>query len=139
MNIRNSMILAAIFFMLMIGCASAGFVSEITEMTFNTEVIESDMPVLVWFYYSKDVSPNNPFSDMIDKIAMKSIRRVKTLKMDSKYNIITSEKLKIKSNSVFILFVDGAEKARSIEIRSEKDLTAFIDKYLPQDPSQKEK
>jgi len=137
MKRRNSAVLTALFFLLLIGSASAGFVSEITEMTFNTEVIESDMPVLVWFYYSKDVSINNPFSDMIDKVALKNIRRVKTLKMDSKFNVITSEKLKIKSSSIFILFVDGTEKARSVEIRSDKDLNAFIDKHLPLDPSQK--
>ncbi|MHC9541533.1 MAG: thioredoxin family protein [Vulcanimicrobiota bacterium] len=137
MKRRNSIVLTALFFLLLIGSASAGFVSEITEMTFNTEVIESDMPVLVWFYYSKDVSINNPFSDMIDKVALKSIRRVKTLKMDSKFNVITSAKLNIKSSSVFVLFVDGSEKARSTDIRSEKDLNAFIDKNLPQDPSQK--
>jgi|GEM_PF-2533593 len=133
----SSVVLTALFFLLLIGTASAGFVSEITEMTFNTEVIESDMPVLVWFYYSKDVNVNNPFSDMIDKVALKSIRRVKTLKMDSKFNVITSEKLKIKSSSVFVLFVEGAEKARSNDIRSDKDLNAFIDKHLPQNQDQK--
>ncbi len=137
MKLKSSAIFTAFFFLLLIGSACAGFVSEITEMTFNSEVIESDMPVLVWFYYSKDVNVNNPFSDMIDKVALKSLRRVKILKMDSKYNVITSEKLKIKSSSIFILFVDGAEKARSIDIRSDKDLNAFIDKYLPPDPSQK--
>ncbi len=75
---------------------------------------------------------NNP----VDRVARKYNPRVKLLKMDAKYNIITAEKYKITKNNTFILFLEGKEMARSFDIRSEKDLGAFIDKYVaPVEPS----
>jgi thioredoxin-like negative regulator of GroEL len=118
------------------GLAYGNFISEITEMTFKTEVMDSETPVIVWFCYESSMIMRDPLGDAIDKVARKIIQRVKILKMDSKYNIISVEKFKIVKNNTFVLFVDGKEKSRTNEIRSEKDMTLFIEKNLPAPPEQ---
>jgi thioredoxin-like negative regulator of GroEL len=120
-----------VLFLSMTVAAQAGFISEITEMTFHSEVLECDMPVLVWFFFSEGLVVNDKLSDALDKVAMKNIKRMKILKMDSKYNIITMEKYKIRKNNTFVIFIDGAEKARSDQIRSDKEFNAFIDANIP--------
>lgn len=126
-------LLSITLIVLLISCviSYAGYVSEISEMTFNSEVLECDMPVLVWFFYNPTVNPVNPISDSLDKVATKNYKRVKILKMDSKFNIITADKYKIKKNNTYILFIDGKEKARTLDLRNEKEMTDFINQYIP--------
>jgi len=136
-NMRNWTLLL-VGLVLCTGLAYGSIISEITEMTFNSEVLDADVPVLVWFYFINVTATKDPLDDPADRTARKYNPRVKILKMDGKYNIITAEKYKITRNNTFVLFVEGKEKARSTDIRSEKDLGAFIDKHVaPPEPSPK--
>ncbi|MDQ7824572.1 MAG: thioredoxin family protein [Candidatus Eremiobacteraeota bacterium] len=124
----------AVFFVAAATAAQAGWISEISEITFQNEVIEADMPVIVWFFFNPGVSVYDAFSNAIDKVSQKNAMRVKVLKMDSQYNSITGDRYKIKKSNTFVLFVEGKEVARSSEIRGEKDFGAFIDSCLGPPP-----
>jgi thioredoxin-like negative regulator of GroEL len=131
MKFLKPALLSVLFLFLIAMAARASFISEITEMTFNSEVLECDMPVVVWFYFSESIMPNEKLSDAVDKVAIKNMKRIKVLKMDSKYNVITTKKFNIKNNNTFVIFIDGAEKARSEEIRTDKEFNAFVDQNVP--------
>lgn len=127
-----------LFVFILCAVAYAGFISEISEITFNSEVLECDIPVLVWFYFVEDIRISDPYRDGVDDFAKKNVARIKTLKMDSKFNSITASKYNIKRNNTFVIFVDGEEKSRSEQIRSAKDLAAFVDQCIPPlDPKKK--
>ena len=131
MIIVRSLVLVSLCILLLNGIACADFISEISEMTFTSEVLECDMPVLVWFFHGETVSVESRFRDGVDSFAEKNRTRIKTLRMDNKYNVITAQKYAIKKNSTFVIFLDGEEVARSIDIRSEKDLLNFVNQHVP--------
>lgn len=131
MSASKGLICACMFLILLYGIVYADFISEITEMSFPSEVLDSDMPVMVWFSYTEHVIVKDPFRDGVDSYAEKNIKRIKTLRMDSKFNVITAQKYKITRNNTFVIFIEGEEKGRSTDIRSEKDLANFVNKYVP--------
>ena len=131
MRILKTVLFTGLLVAIVYGVVYAGFISEITEMTFPSEVLECDMPVMVWFYYSETVDVRDPYGDGVDNYAKKNIARIKTLKMDSKYNVITAQKYKVTKNNTFIVFIEGEEKARTTSIRCEKDLATFVNSCVP--------
>lgn len=132
MLIIRSLILISLCILLLHGGASAQtFISEISEMTFASEVLECDMPVMVWFFHGETLNVEDRFRDGVDNFAKKNCSKIKTLRMDNKYNVITAQKYNIKKSNTFLIFLDGEEIARSIDIRSEKELANFVNQYVP--------
>ncbi len=101
--------------------ARAGFISEITEMAFQKVVLESDEPIIIWFY--SGISGGKLENDIDKYVQKKSM--VKLVKMDRSLNIVTVSKYKIKKNNTFVFFADGEELSRTSAIASVDDLEEF--------------
>ena len=114
----------SLIFSLFFGVAKADwFVSEITEIAFPREVINSDSPVVVVFYSGSFMGK---YARMIDDYAKKK-SPVKILKMDRTLNRVTVKKYNIRRNFTFTFFADGELIEKTTSIGNADDLAEFID------------
>lgn len=102
------------------------FISEITEIAFPKAVMESNEPVVIWFYAG---GTYGKLAEEIDKFAQ-SKSKVKILKMDKSLNVLTASKYKVKRHNTFIFFADGDAIGKTTSIFSSKDLDEFINHCL---------
>ena len=99
---------------------AVGFISEITELSFSSVVLESNEPIIVWFYsgYSDKL-----MSDVDAFLRKKFIIRL--VKMDKSFNNLTAAKYNIVKNDTLVFFADGKELSRTTSIKTIDDFEEF--------------
>ena len=102
--------------------AHTWFISEITEIAFPKAVMESNEPIVIWFYAG---GTQGKLAEDIDKYAQKK-SRVKILKMDKSLNTLTASKYKVRRHNTFIFFADGEAVGKTTSISTIDDLDEFI-------------
>jgi len=80
----------------------------VSDATFNGEVLESDLPVLVDFWAAWCM-PCRSVAPFIDQIAKQYAGRVKVVKLDTEHNPMTSQRFGIQAIPTFIMFKNGRE------------------------------
>ncbi len=80
----------------------------ISDATFNREVLESDLPVLVDFWAAW-CAPCRSIAPYIDQIAKQYAGRIKVVKLDTEHNPMTSQRFAIQAIPTFIMFKNGRE------------------------------
>lgn len=80
----------------------------VSDPTFNHEVLESDLPVLVDFWAAW-CAPCLSIAPFIDQIAKQYAGRVKVVKLDTEHNPITAQRFGIHAIPTFIMFKNGRE------------------------------
>lgn len=102
---------------------------EVTDKTFETEVLQGDLPTLVDFW-AEWCGPCRMIAPVVGEIATELEGRLRVVKMDVDANPAVPARLGIMGIPTLVLFKDGAEVTRIVGYRPKKDLLAAIEPYL---------
>ncbi len=107
------------------------FVNEVTDASFESEVLKSDQPVLVDFWAAW-CAPCRMLTPTVEAIAEKYQGKAKIVKLNVDENVESSSKYGIKGIPTLILFSGGKEADRVVGVPSNaKDfLASMIDRQL---------
>jgi thioredoxin 1 len=100
----------------------------ITDETFEKEVIESTIPVLVDFW-AQWCGPCKALVPILEDIAEKYAGKIKFVKLDVDHNSSTPPKFGVRGIPTLILFKDGQVAATQVGLLNKADLTQFIDNH----------
>jgi len=102
---------------------------ELTTKSFQHEVIESDIPVLLecwasWCLPCKQIEP------ALERLAKKFEGKCKVLKINVDKNPAISTRYEVKGLPSFMTFVNGNEYERKVGAQTDKQLTEMIEKAI---------
>lgn len=100
---------------------------EVTDATFEAEVIKSDIPVLVDFW-APWCGPCKTMSPILDELAPEYEGKVKIVKVNVDENSEVPGKHNVMSIPTFVMFKDGKPAGSFIGARSKEDVKAELDK-----------
>ena len=104
-------------------------VLDVSEATFQGEVLDSDQPVLVDFWATW-CGPCKAMSPAIDKLVEEMAGQVKVVKVDIDSNPGVASQFGIMSIPSFIVFKGGAEVGRKMGMMSFDDLKALVTAHV---------
>lgn len=99
---------------------------EFTDDNFDTEVISSEVPVLVDFW-AEWCGPCKALAPIIDELATDNDGKAKIGKIDTDANRDISVRFSISAIPTVILFHKGEVVDKFVGLRAKKDLQAAID------------
>lgn len=101
----------------------------LTDATFEAEVLNSDLPVLV-DYWAEWCGPCKMIAPILDEIAEEYDGKVKIAKLNIDENNETPPKFGIRGIPTLMLFKGGNVEATKVGAVSKSQLMAFIDSNL---------
>lgn len=104
-------------------------ISEISDDSFEKEVIESNLPVVVDFW-AQWCGPCKALAPIIEDVAEKYIGKVKFVKLDVDANPSTPPKFGVRGIPTLILFKEGQVKTTQVGLINKSDLMQFIDNNI---------
>jgi thioredoxin 1 len=102
---------------------------NLTDQTFDSEVLNSDVPVLVDFW-AEWCPPCRLLTPTVDAIASDYAGRVKVGKVDIDANQATSERFQVHSIPTLMLFKGGQIVAQKVGAAGKTDVQKMIDAHL---------
>lgn len=99
---------------------------EFTDANFDSEVINSDQPVLVDFW-AEWCMPCKALAPTIDELASEYAGKIKVGKLDTDGNREVSAKYQITAIPTVILFKNGEPVEKFVGLKSKKDFKAKLD------------
>lgn len=107
----------------------AGTISEVTDNTFQAEVIESETPVLVDFW-APWCGPCRMVAPVLEEIAQEKGDALKIVKLNTDENQQTAIAYEVLSIPTLILFKDGQIAKKVIGAYPKRKLEAELDPVL---------
>lgn len=104
-------------------------ITHVTDATFETEVLNSDTPVLV-DYWAEWCGPCKAIAPILDDVAKEYGGRLRVAKLNIDDNMATPGKYGIRGIPTLMLFKNGAVEATKVGALSKSQLSAFIDSNL---------
>jgi thioredoxin 1 len=104
----------------------SGNILEVTDQTFEQEVLQSDKPVLV-DYWAEWCGPCKAMAPVLEEIAESYGDRIRVAKLNIDDNPETPPKYGIRGIPTLMLFKDGNVEATKVGALSKSQLTAFVD------------
>lgn len=104
-------------------------VMELTDSTFEQEVLQSENPVLVDFW-AEWCMPCKMLAPTIEEVAKDYNGRIKVGKMDTEASRDTAMKFDIRAIPTVILFKDGKVAKKFVGLQQKTDFAAAIDEVL---------
>ena len=104
-------------------------IQHVTDATFKTEVLESNLPVLV-DYWAEWCGPCKMVAPILDDIAKDYAGKLKVAKLNIDDNQKTPGEFGIRGIPTLMLFKSGNVEATKVGALSKSQLTAFIDSNL---------
>ena len=101
----------------------------LSESTFQKEVLESDIPVLVDFF-AEWCGPCKMMAPAVDAAAESYSGRIKVGKLNVDENGDVAERYGVMSIPTLILFKNGQELKRMVGLQSKAALNALLDSAL---------
>jgi len=102
---------------------------EVNEKSFNREVIDSDIPVFVFFWASWCTACKRT-QEVVKELAEEYNGKFKICSVNVDRNFIISEKYNIKGVPSFVIFVDGKEVKRGVGAKSRRQLKEMMDEFV---------
>ena len=102
---------------------------HITDDTFETEVLQSQTPVLV-DYWAEWCGPCKMIAPALDELAQAYAGRAKVVKVDIDQNRAVAMKYHVRSIPTLLLFKDGQVQATQIGAVGKAQLAQMLDKAL---------
>lgn len=104
-------------------------VAEVTDATFDAQVLKSAKPVLV-DYWADWCAPCKQLSPIIDELARTHGDKVTFVKMDTVENTKVATQQGILSLPTIQIFVDGAVAKQFVGAKTKSALLKAIEEYL---------
>lgn len=101
----------------------------ISDSSFENDVVESNIPVLVDFW-APWCGPCKAIAPLLEDIAQKYAGKVKIAKLDIDQNPATPPKFGVRGIPTLILYKDGQVKATQVGMISKAELISFIDGHI---------
>ncbi len=101
----------------------------VTDDTFEQEVLQSPMPVLV-DYWADWCGPCKMISPILDEVAKEYTGRLKVCKLNIDENQQIPPKYGIRGIPTLMIFKNGNVEATKVGALSKSQLTAFIDSNI---------
>ena len=105
------------------------YVSEVSDSSFDKDVLRSDKPVLVDFWATW-CAPCRMLEPTVAAVAEKYAANARVVKVDVDHNPSISQRYGIKGIPTLILFKDGKEEARVVGATSKEAISRMIDKHV---------
>ncbi len=100
-----------------------------TDADFETDVVNSDMPVLLDFW-AEWCGPCKMIAPILDSIADEYEDRLRIVKLNIDENPQTPPKYNIRGIPTLLLFRDGAVAAQQVGAVSKGQLESFLNQHL---------
>jgi thioredoxin 1 len=104
-------------------------VNEVTDSTFEKEVLQSSQPVLVDFW-AEWCAPCRMLTPTVEAIAEQYASRALVVKLNVDDNPSTSQRYGIKGIPTLILFNGGKEEERVVGATSKESIARIIEKHV---------
>ena len=104
-------------------------IKQVTDATFETEVINAGSPVLVDFW-AEWCGPCKMIAPILDEVATSYQGKLQVAKMNVDDNREVPAKFGIRGIPTLMLFKDGQHAATKVGALSKAQLTAFLDGHL---------
>ncbi len=107
----------------------SGKVAEVGDQTFEAEVLNSKVPVLVDFWAAW-CAPCRMLAPVVEAIAEEYKGRARVLKLNVDENTLTAGKYNIKGIPTLLLFKDGVVKEQIVGNAAKSAIAKMIDNQL---------
>lgn len=104
------------------------YVNDVSDSSFETDVLQSDKPVLVDFWAAW-CAPCRMLAPTVDAVAEKYASNAKVVKLNVDDNPGISQRYGIKGIPTLILFKNGKEEERVVGATSKEAISRMIDKH----------
>lgn len=104
-------------------------ISDVTDQSFEQEVLKSDQPVLVDFW-AEWCHPCKMLTPTVEQVAEKYQGRAKVVKVNVDDNNSIAVRCNIKGIPTLVLFKGGAEADRVVGATSKDNIARMIDRAL---------
>ena len=104
-------------------------IKHVTDTTFNSEVLESQIPVLV-DYWAEWCGPCKMIGPILDESAESYADRLSIAKVNVDENQSVPSRYHVRGIPTLMLFKNGAVVATKVGAVSKSQLTAFIDSNI---------
>jgi thioredoxin 1 len=105
---------------------------DVTDGDFQSEVLDSNEPVLVDFWAEWCV-PCHMVSPVVEEIARDHAGRLRAVKLNVDDNPNTARRYGVMSIPTLIVFKDGEEQARVVGARGKDAILREFEPYLPEE------
>jgi thioredoxin 1 len=105
------------------------YLGQVTDDTFEEQVLKSDKPVLVDFW-AEWCPPCRQLTPLIEAVARKYDGKAKFLKLDVDDSNATGQRYGIKGIPTLIVFKNGTEAERVVGTTSKDNISRMIDRAL---------
>ena len=102
---------------------------QITDATFQTEVLKADLPVLV-DYWAEWCAPCKMIAPILEALSSEYAGRLKIGKLNIDDNPTTAASFNVRGIPTLMLFKNGEAVETKVGALSKSQLTAFIDSHL---------
>lgn len=107
----------------------SGKVTEVRDQDFETEVLNSSVPVLVDFWAAW-CAPCRMLAPVVEAIAEDYDGKAKVVKLNVDENMLTSGKYNIKGIPTLLLFKDGVVKEQIVGNTNKSTISKMMDNHL---------
>ena len=102
---------------------------DITDVSFEAEVLKSRIPVLVDFW-AEWCGPCKAIAPTLEAVAKDYLGRAKVVKINVDQNIAVPSRYNIKGIPTLLLFRDGAVRDQIVGTNTRENIAKVIDKHL---------